>query len=240
MNLPSIVRWAKDIILKRDETKDKGTITKITKAWQLSGIDSMGLLWVDAEKVHEILRTDRSGAKVAVQHIVPPKRQVVGGHTYLYGPDVLKVLSERVALAGNSKREDYLRISMELYHQIEFSDMAKLVRREKWEAMESARRDLKKNRIATLSLTADELTNDPLQNDAQFSHIRSYHSYPLLGLDMNNGLIVNKQTHAVITSHGVNDEAALYDLCKEQSWNEGWYDEYLKWLKEIGVSPVLK
>ena len=43
-----------------------------------------------------------------------------------------------------------------------------------------------------------------------------------------NGLIVNKDTHFIITQEGVNDEEELYKLCYEKGWNTDWYETLLK------------
>ena len=240
MNLPDIVRWAREISLKRAEAKSQATVTRIMNAWQLSGLDSNGIIWVDQEKIHEILRTDKATARELVASIVYPHRRDVGTKTYLYGPKVLEKLSERVSQAGNATTEKYLEISLGLYHELEFSDIGKLLRRESWQAMSEARKGLKGDRIKALSITEDELTGEPLQKkSAEFSHIRSCKAYPLLGLDINNGLVVNQATHKKITEKGIVNESQLFSFCHEMGWKESWYDEYVVWLRAIGDSPIL-
>ena len=240
MSLPDIVRWAREISLRREEAKSQATVTRIMNAWQLSGLDSSGIIWVDQEKIHEILRTDKATARELVASIVYPHRRDVGDRTYLYGPKVLEKLSERVAQAGNSKTERYLEISAGFYHQLEFSEIGKNLRRDSWEAMAEARKGLKASRMKARSITADELTGEPLNKRfSEFSHIRSYKAYPLLGLDINNGLVVNQSTHKIITESSVVNENELFTLCREKGWQEEWYDEYVVWLREIGSRPIL-
>jgi len=86
---------------------------------------------------------------------------------------------------------------------------------------------LKKRRIKTYKIKFDELTGLPLDTkNSDFSHIRSFSLFPGLADNINNGLIVNKNTHKIITEKNINDEEELYDLCIEMNWQTNWYDEF--------------
>lgn len=61
---------------------------------------------------------------------------------------------------------------------------------------------------------------------AEFSHIRSVAIYPDLQLELDNGLIVNKKTHEIITEKGIQNEDDLYTLCLTKGWNTKWYNFY--------------
>ena len=52
--------------------------------------------------------------------------------------------------------------------------------------------------------------------------------YPDLQLEIENGLIVNKETHDIITKENVQNEDDLYSLCIKNNWNINWYDYYRK------------
>ena len=75
----------------------------------------------------------------------------------------------------------------------------------------------------------DELTGKKLDYQrSEFSHIRSVAVYPDLQLEIENGLIVNKETHDIITKENVQNEDDLYSLCIKNNWNINWYDYYRK------------
>ena len=90
-----------------------------------------------------------------------------------------------------------------------------------------ARRTLKKKRKKTYNIKYDELTGEPLKTNCEFSHIRSYAIYKQYADDIDNGLMVNKMTHRLITERGVNDENQLLALCQEQGWKTDWYEAYI-------------
>ena len=86
---------------------------------------------------------------------------------------------------------------------------------------------LKARRIKKYKIVIDELTGFSLKiRTAEFSHIRSVAIYPELQLELDNGLIVNKKTHEIITEKGIQNEDDLYNLCLEKSWNTKWYNYY--------------
>ena len=50
--------------------------------------------------------------------------------------------------------------------------------------------------------------------------------------NIENGLIVNKETHDKITRKEINDEDEIYDLCIDNGWNLQWYEKYKKHLNK--------
>ena len=80
------------------------------------------------------------------------------------------------------------------------------------------------------------MTNEPLiVRSAEFSHIRSVAMHKVISDSIDNGLIVNKETHSIITSHGINDENELLDLCKDLNWATSWYDIFIENLSKLMV-----
>lgn len=86
---------------------------------------------------------------------------------------------------------------------------------------------MKKKRIKKYNIKIDELTGEKLiKKTAQFSHIRSYALFKEISDKIENGLIVNKEVHAVITKEGINDEEELLELCTKKGWNKDWYEKF--------------
>jgi hypothetical protein len=76
-------------------------------------------------------------------------------------------------------------------------------------------------------IAQDELTQVPLLPSSEFAHIRSCSIYPNLATSYWNGLIVNKDTHQIVTKNDINDERQLLELCQERGWNTRWHQRYL-------------
>ena len=53
--------------------------------------------------------------------------------------------------------------------------------------------------------------------------------YIELAGEVENGLVVNKNTHRIITQKDIKDEDELVDLCVKENWNTDWYERYLNY-----------
>ena len=90
---------------------------------------------------------------------------------------------------------------------------------------------MKSKRIKKYFIQKDELTGESLiSNTAEFSHIRSVALHSDLQLEIENGLIVNKETHEIITKENVQNEDDLYSLCIKNNWDTSWHYYYKNWL----------
>lgn len=204
----------------------------IYNAWHRAvQVDSYGRLWIDESELHNILRTTRDQASYFTLSIPDKYKASVGGSIYIQGSEVFRILDSVIQSSGSSKRERYARFSEEIYRTLRDSDKLKTIRYEFYERISSHRKELKKIRIKQLKLKKDELTGETLAiRSSEFSHIRSAKVYLALADKYWNGLIVNKNTHEIITQAGVNDEEQLHDLCIDQGWNTGWYADFVKCL----------
>ena len=107
------------------------------------------------------------------------------------------------------------------------SDKAEVMRARYYEDLIDKKNKLKAQRIKKYKINIDELTGANLKTQtAEFSHIRSVAIYPDLQLELDNGLIVNKKTHEIITEKGIQNEDDLYTLCLAKGWNTKWYNFY--------------
>lgn len=216
---------------KVPEDSDKGTCTKVRNAWvNFTHIDDQGILWVDIERVEAILRTTKTIAKYEIRNIDDKDKYKSGNKTYIRAYKIRDIIDRFIQKEKISKRKEYLQYSEQIYMAIRSCDTAEVIRTKYISNIEADRRKLKSQRIKEYKIKYDELTGDKLiKKTAEFSHIRSFAIFREVSTDIENGLIVNKETHKIITEKGINDEVELYYLCEERSWNVEWYERYKRY-----------
>lgn len=204
------------------------TMNEIKNAWdRTSFLDKFGRVWVSAKSLHVLLRTTPDYAKYYIGGISDEYRFESEDNLLIRGDAIYSLLDQCIQNAGQSIRENYLRYSEMFYRTIRDCDFAKNIRNEFYCFVANEKPKLKNKRIRQHSIRYDELTNEELDvNKCEFSHIRSAALYPVLATYIENGLIVNKSTHQLITNSGIGDEIQLYELCNKMGWNTTWYEPF--------------
>lgn len=212
------------------ENQYKNTITAIKNAWNNStSLDDLGQVWVETKKLHSILRTSKGNAKYIVASISDDNKLIIDKKTYIRGYELMKLIDKMIQECGLGTKGEYLRYSEKHYIAIRDCDKANNLRAEAEKLLLKVRKTLKKKRRSLYKISIDELTGEVLDvKNSDFSHIRSCSLYPSLADNINNGLVVNKSTHNIITEKNINDEEELYDICKSMGWQTDWYDKYKK------------
>lgn len=212
------------------------TAKGIYNAWiNAAVIDARGTIWVHADKLHTILRTNTGNARKHYQGAPERYKRVAGKRRYLLAAYVTALIDEVIQTAGTHSRSLYARFSEKIYHEVRDSDFAINKRLVYWEHIRTTRTRLKSKRKQRFRIRHDELTGRPLSNRAEFSHIRSASLYYDIADQFWNGLLVNKKTHNHITRNHVCDESELYKLCKSEGWRTDWYSPYLQELRRHGL-----
>ncbi|HHQ4505563.1 TPA: hypothetical protein ACSP3X_000352 [Aeromonas hydrophila] len=221
----------------QSEKLSEKVCAEIVNAWNDHTIfDNLGRPWVERSALNRILRTSRENANYRVAKLFAIYKANANGKSYVKGEAVLFLLSESVLNARSLLREIALQYSQQLYIAIQDCDKARLMRAEHYEFVKKIVKNLKMNRMRCFNIESDELTNIELHKvSAEFSHIRSASLYPHLATFQENGLIVNKDTHALITRFNINDEDELLALCKQKKWNILWYEKYLEFIKKVSL-----
>lgn len=210
-------------------------MTEISNAWKnTSIIDYKGWIWVKKDKLHSILRTTKNNIEYIFMQIPDECKTTFGNETYVRGYEVLKLIAKGIEENGTGTKGVYLETSKQYYDAINTCDKAKLLRLENEIQLKEQRKSLKKKRIKAYNIKLDELTKEPLKvRTAEFSHIRSVALHKVISNSIDNGLIVNKETHNIITSHNINDECELLNLCKQMNWTIDWYDVFIQNLSKL-------
>lgn len=207
-------------------TQAKKTVTEIQNAWEKAIYldETSGMLYINTNKLHSILRV---GSKANAQYIVQtmPKevKKEVDHEVYIAAYEVIKCLEKRILEVRGTTRQN-LAYCEAVYHTIRDLPEIELLQQKCCAARHAIVKKLKAQRIKKYKIQCDELTGAKLQKrTAEFSHIRSQFIYVELSTNIDNGLIVNKETHNLITAKDINDEKALFDLCEQMKWDLKWY-----------------
>ena len=180
-------------------------------------------MWINREYLHTLLRVSKNLVNYYLAQINRSNDDFISGKDFIF------LISDIFENATTFKRRDYIRYSENLYRLIRDSDKAEVLRARYQENISEKKNGLKKDRLKKYPTNVDELTGKKLDYQrSEFSHIRSVAVYPDLQLEIENGLIVNKETHDIITKENVQNEDDLYSLCIKNNWNINWYDYYRK------------
>ena len=199
-------------------------ITAIRNAWiEGSFLDNRGIVWINREYLHTLLRVNK---RLVNYYLAQINRS---NDDFISGKDFIFLISDIFENATTFKRRDYIRYSENLYRLIRDSPKAEVLRARYQENIGKRKNRLKEERLNKYPTSIDELTGEILNYPrSEFSHIRSVAVYPDLQLEIENGLIVNKETHEIITKENVQNEDDLYSLCIKNNWNINWYNYYKK------------
>jgi hypothetical protein len=207
-------------------------VTAIINAWnEIAVIDDYGRVWVNSEKIHIVLRTTKENASYMIAGLGDDQKYRTGKNLFIRGESIYYLLDYGIQNARSILRENYIKHSQLLYIAIRDCSRARELRAEHYEYISKIVKSLKQKRINQRSIRHDELTGELLHGaSAEFSHIRSVSVFPHLAGFVENGLIVNKTTHNVITSMNINDEEQLIELCNNYGWKTNWYSEYKNYI----------
>ena len=190
-------------------------------------LDEIGQVWFQSEKLHSILRTTKINAKFHIDRISDEYKLYFNNEVYILGYEIIRILDKSIQNEASGKREIYLKFSEAIYKSIRDTPEAQLLRTRYQIMLKDERKKLKNSRIRRYKIKKDELTDKSLiKYSAEFSHIRSFAIFKDISDDIENGLIVNKDTHSIITEEGINDEDELLILCNDRGWKTDWYNKF--------------
>jgi len=219
----------------------QGTLKGIFNAWiAASVIDQRGAVWVKASQLHTILRTSKdkakhllggAGKRDKVQMTAPGVLGEKVLETLVRSSKVCEWVNHSIQSPAASRTADYLRYSEAVYRKVRDCKDARLLRAEFREQIESTQRNLKKQRVKRLKIKHDELTGDSLERSANFAHIRAACVYFEMADKDWNGVVVNAETHLVLTKEGIFDEGELLHFCEKKKWKTDWHGVFKRELR---------
>ena len=228
----------------------KGTLRGIFNAWvSASVIDERGALWVKASELHTILRTKKDKARHLLGGASKRDKVQITRANWLGNEKVVETLvrstkvcewvNQSIQSPVASRTAEYLRYSEAVFRKVRDCNQAKLLRAVYREQIQSAQKNLKKQRVKRLKLKHDELTGESLLKGANFAHIRAACVYFEMADKDWNGIVVNTETHLLLTQEGILDEIELLQICEKKQWKTGWHDTFkreLKVFESLGIA----
>ncbi len=227
----------------------QGTLRGIFNAWiAASVIDQRGALWVKASQLHTILRTKKdkaryflggAGKRDKVQMTAPGMLGEKVLETLVRSTKVCEWVNQSIQSPTATRTADYLKYSEAVYRKVRDCKEARLLRAEFREQLESTQKNLKKQRVKRLKIKHDELTGASLERSANFAHIRAACVYFEMADKDWNGVVINVETHQVLTKEGILDEGELLHFCEKKKWKTDWHGTFkreLKVFESVGVA----
>lgn len=205
---------------------NKGTFTLIKKACNEVLGDKFGNVYIKTSYLDVILRTKKFVVNEILFNMPDEEKVYCDGEIYVKYGQIMKLISERLQCVGSSKTRDYLLLVEEFLLNIRDSEKLLTFRNQIESDFKNEMNKLKGKRKRKYSLIYDELTGEELKRGSQFSHIRAKSAYPAFALNLENGLVVNKETHTEITRRGIANEEELLVLCKSKNWNTKWFENF--------------
>jgi len=215
--------------IEESEFLNNSSVQQILNAWsQGSLVDGIGQVWIDEDCLSSIWRTDKSTASYFTDDIREKDKLNFNGKNYLKYSSVIYRLNELIQSPIRNKRREYLKVSDKIGTAVRDSTFVHNKQLIYTEHIEDVKKKLKSQRIKTYTILLDELTLEPLDiAHSEFHHIRRQSIYPNLISFIWNGLIINKQTHHIITQNNISDEYDLEALCIKEGWSLDWLNQYI-------------
>jgi hypothetical protein len=220
------------------ELLNKSSATRTLNAWvEGTVVDGKGQVWIAEKFLASVWRTDLSTANFFIDRVPSSDKVTFNGKICVKYSSVIYRLNEIIQSPTSHKRREYLRVSENIGRAIRDSTPVEVIRLRYYEFIEETKKKLKHQRIKQYGIEIDELTNLPLDvSSSEFHHIRRQSSsFDMIGFIW-NGLIVNKETHEIITKHGASDEYDLKELCFKMDWSMDWFERYGEDLKLLKVN----
>ena len=204
------------------------SVKRTLNSWiEGSLVDGVGQVWIIEDFLANIWRTDSSTASFFVDTMSSSDKSNFNGDMCIKYSAVIYRLSEIIQSPTSHKRREYLRVSEDIGRAVRDSSPVEIIRLRYREFIEETKKKLKYQRIKKYNLFLDELTGLPLDiSSSEFHHIRRQSIAPAWISFIWNGLILNRDTHDIITMSNISDEYDLRDICIDKGWSIDWFERY--------------
>lgn len=229
------IYWGDDLEFERPVLgldEDKRTVTRIMNACKNCIVEIDLSIYISQESLSDILRVKAQSKlnRIKAEIHDEDKLDDISGTNFNEEPialgEVLKLINKELVEARDESKRIYLRVAEKSLINMRDCDKLKVLAAQNDRKYNKELKGLKAKRKKLYKIKIDELTGKKLERDADFSHIRSKASYPKLALNIENGLLVNKDIHKIITDENVEDEDQLEALCIREGWSLDWKSKF--------------
>lgn len=241
-NLPSVIYHPLNELTQRNELElvlnaassvlNEGHITSIVNAFFVNTkICVNGIPYLKVSGLSTILRTGNSGAERPLIYqgmpgvISAAEIVEIEGVEHISGPTLRGLIDTRLAQTTGRTRQ-YLNVAMESYERILNLSQVRDLKEVFLDDIRNNRSLLKTQRIAQYNITVCEFTGQDIINpqDVEFAHIESVVSNPMLALSVDNGVIIQKAIHQILTRNGIHGYEGMYNFCVQNNYSTTWAD----------------
>jgi hypothetical protein len=241
-NLPSVIYHPLNELTQRQELDlvinaafsalNTGHITAIVNAFFVNTkICVNGIPYLKVSGLSTILRTGNSGAErpliyQGMSGVISASEIVdIEGVEHISGPTLRALIDTRMSQTTGRTRQ-YLLVAMESYERILNLSQVRDLKELFLDDIRNNRSLLKTQRIAECNIIACEFTGAIFtsRQEVEFAHIESVVTNPLLALNINNGVIILKTIHQILTRSGIHGFEGMYNFCVENNYSTVWAD----------------
>lgn len=179
-----------------------------------------GKAYVNKKALPQVLATDQKGVNRFVNDLEDEDKMENGSETFVSAPAVMKEISERIQWPIDTIKKEKLRDSEGCVQALRDAPELDKIREVRESNIRKELPSLKMKKIKAESVTACQVTDEPLLPDAHAHHIQRKADNPSKALDLDNIVVVNPAPHDEIHAAGAESWDELSNLCKEKGWND--------------------
>lgn len=191
-----------------------------------------GLLYVKVSQLRNLLRTANGAHNSMWQdgmfgYVSPSRPFEVGNEICISGPDFCALLDARIS-STIGKQNIYLKYVRSIYQNITSAAFVQELRTAFLIDVDQQRPYLKAGRISKYGIASCEFTGETI-NDAnafEFAHIMSVSTHLFYAKNIDNGVIIKKELHRMLTRLNIHSFAGMLEFCEERKFSTRWAEDF--------------
>lgn len=204
---------AKDHIAPEDSIKTRALI-------QAGGAYTPdGKAYIDKSALPHLLVTDNAGANRFYNDLSNEDKTQNGTTRYVATSAVNKELSRRIQEPRDVYKLERLKDAELCINTLRDASELEKLRALAELRIRKMQPKLKQQMLKAESITACQVSGEPLQPDAEVHHVVRQADQPDRSLDPTNHLLINKPVHRAIHAAGAHSPEALAALARERNWS---------------------
>ncbi len=200
---------ARNTTLIKDEAYDK-----IDRALSKVAITNAGTILVPKDTLGTLINAQKADANFIYEELSTNSKINISNKDYIKGESVVGMCYSRSAEHQNTNTRRLCEYTHKSLLNISTSDAVKVKQSDYQDYAREEEKQLCKKRKKEYSITHDEITGEPLKGNGEFHHIdkKAIYTDPVKRLDIDGGIVINKETHNRITKEGINNKEKLEEF----------------------------